>query len=270
MKTIKNRKSIYAHVFVTALLMTLLLSLLTGIVVAPKPDKPEKPAPPGKTVETWDLTIRIGIGNDDDIVLEESDYQDQDGYYYLFAEDVPCSGELWNFPDEPKGKSNKGYVNAQFSLHGGYNETTGEWEGDDCGTYELDPVPGTNSDDPPQTTYLNETIPEDPEYYVREVDIGHHANPYLEQDYWWFRLFWTLRYPDPNVWSLYSLCAWTDDGPEGEVTPTEGNELLIPFTEVNAVLSSWFVAHPVIGAEHYEWAGTVSFTVKISRTPHVP
>jgi hypothetical protein len=268
-KTIKNRKAIYTHVLVTALLLTLLLSLLTGIVVAPKPEKPGRP---GKPVETWDLTIRIGIGDDNDIVLAESDYQDQDGFY-LFAEDVPCSGGLWNFPDEPKGKSNKGrYVSAQFSSYKLYNETTGEWIGDDCGTYYLDSVPGKNSDG--GDTYMNGFDHDNPDYHIVEVDIGHQVDP-MGQDYWWFGLIWTLRQPDPDNWESYFFKAWTDKDGNPEVTPPEGNVLTVVFEETDPnqsnamIFSRWDDANLDGLPDEYHWMGTVSFTVEITREPHV-
>jgi len=256
-KTIEKRKPIYAHVFVTALLLTLLLSLLTGIVAAPKPDKPGKPARPGKPVETWDLTIRIGIGNDDDIVLAESDYQDQDGYY-LFAEDVPCSGGLWTFP-EPKGKSDNGrYVNEQFSLYKWYNHSLGDWVGDYYATYALEHVEGVDSDG--VTTWLDGFNHNNPGYTMAVVGIGHQVDR-LGQDFWWFGLVWMPDPPDPNIWETYAIMAWTNKDGNPEVTPTEGDVLLVPFNGAEAMLySDWTDEDPQDGVpDNYDYHQTTPY-----------
>ena len=243
MKAIKNSKSnrLYAVVFV--LMSILLLSSTMQIVVWAK----GKPTNPGKPVETWDLTIYIGESGED-IVLIEPDY--------LLAEDVPCSGGLWNFPTHPKGKTNRGnYVSAQFTLHKWYDETTGEWLGDECGTCELPAALDSFQLD---------------DYEIFEVDIGHQVNP-MDEDYWWFRIIWTSPLPDPNSWQSYTLWIWTNADGNPEVTPPEGNVLAIPFNGATAMFfSDWpDTTPPHEEPSNYEWTGSVSFTITIVRSPHL-
>ena len=250
MKTIKKQKAV-RDTLVFVLLLMLLLSSMIGTIVAVKPENPGTPDNKGpKPGETWDLTIYIGEA-DDDIVLQNPP---------LSAEDVPCSAGLWNIPDpEAKGNGRKGrYVSAQLLLS--------KWLGDDCGTYTVaDELLGTNSDK--EETWLDEVIPDNPEYHLVEVDIGHQVNP-LGQDYWWFRLIWNPQVPDPDEWGGYWLCAWTDKGADGEVMPPEGNELVIQFEEVDAVLTGDMLG-PLDVPENYNWLGKVSFTITITREPYV-
>ena len=252
MKTIKNRKTV-RDTFVFVLLLMLLLSSMIGTIVAVKPDSPPgKPDNTGpKPDETWNLEIQIGTAGED-IVLQDPP---------LSAEDVPCSAGLWNIPDpDQKGKSRRGsYVSAQFSLVKAF--------GDDCGTYTLAHKLGTNSYNEPDT-YLDLVIPGSTEYYLTEVDIGHYANPDLGQDYWWFRLIWNPQVPVPGEWGGYALYVWTDKGSDGEVMPPEGNELVIPFEDVDAVLTGDMFG-PIDVPENYDWLGSVSFTITINREPHI-
>ena len=256
-KTIKNRKPIYTHVFVTALLLTLLLSLLIGIVVAPKPDKPGKPDSPGKSVKTWDLKIWIGIGDlkePEDINLTSPLHDDG---IYLFAEDVPCSGGLWDLPGKGKMKS---YVSGSVSLT--------SIEGDDCGTYNLANVEGYNSTGQPVS--LDDFPLEDEE--IVYVSIQHQTTP-MGNDFWRFVIQWGK--PDP--YEFYELKACTDpltnwDGdPEGTLSD-EG--WVVPFNGTEGaeamLYSDWTDEDPIDGVpDNYDWKGPVSFTVKITREPAV-
>ena len=168
---------------------------------------------------------------------------------------------LWNIPDpEAKGNGRKGrYVSAQLYLVTDL--------GDDCGTYTMKHVEGTNSYNE-EPTWLNEVIPDNTQYYLSEVDIGHYANPYLEQDYWWFRLIWFPEVPNSGEWGGCQFYAWTNKDPDGEVLPPEGDELVIPFENADAVFTGDWPG-PIDVPENYEWLGTVSFTITIIREPHV-
>lgn len=262
-KTIKNFKSTRIRPFTFVLMLILLLSSMIGTSVwAGKPEKPGKPDNPGKPVETWDLQVQIGMKNQvgepmEDIVLMAP--------VYLLAEDVSCSGGLWDFPDEPKGKSGKDgkleYINADFTLYRWYDETEDKWVGPDCGFYHLGSVFGTNNDG--GGVYLDGIIPEDPEYHVVQVTIGHYVHSDLEQDYWRLMLIWAPKQPD-NTLERYILCAWTNEDFVPEVEPPEGNEIVVQFEEVVGVLSTGLFA-PYEVPENYNWLGLVSFTLKIQR-----
>ena len=233
------------------LLLMLLFSSIMGTIVAGKPDKPpEKPDNPREPVETWDLEVWIGIDGED-IVLQNPP---------LSCVDVSCSFGLWDIPDpETKGNGRKDrYVSAQLYLVTDL--------GDDCGTYTMKNVEGTNSFNE-EPTWLDQVIPDNTQYYLSEVDIGHQKNP-LEQDYWWFRLIWSPEVCNPDEWGGFQLYAWTNKDSDGEVLPPEGDELVIPFEEVDAVFTGDWPG-PIDVPENYEWLGKVSFTITIIREPHV-
>ncbi len=259
MKTIKDTKSVGTRTFVHLMVVMLLLSSMIGITVwAEKPEEPPgKPDNPGKTVETWDLQIYIGIKDSEGNPIEDIVLMDPD---YLSAEDVPCSAGLWNIPDpEAKGNGRKDrYVSAQLSFVTAL--------GDDCGTYTMNPVEGKNSYNE-EPVWLDQVIPDNTQYYLGEVDIGHQKNP-LEQDYWWFRLIWSPEIPSPGEWSCYQFYAWTDKSSDGEVMPPEGDELVITFENEDAVFTG-DMPGPLDVPENYEWLGKVSFTITIIREPHV-
>ena len=251
MKIIKNSKSVRIWSFAYVLMLMLLLSSTLGTNAAKKPaEPPGKPDNLGKPVETWDLEIWIGIDGED-IVLQNPP---------LSAIDVPCSFGLWNIPDpDTKGNGRKDrYVSAQLYLVTDL--------GDDCGTYTMKHVEGTNSYNE-QQAWLDEVIPDNTQHYLNEVDIGHQKNP-LQQDFWWFRLIWSPEVCNPDEWGGYQLYAWTNKDSEGEVMPPEGNELAISFEEVDAVFTG-DMPGPLDVPENYEWLGKVSFTITITREPHI-
>ena len=236
-----------------------LLSPMIGTTVGKKPDNP------GKPVETWDLKIRIGIGelngigNPEDIVLASSDHEDQDGFY-LFAEDVPCSGGLWNLPSEKGPPRERGWAFGAIDLG---------WGGENCGTYQLAHVLEPNSDPP---LYLDDFY-ESTDLTVR-VSIQHQISPPREgyplgENYWTVHLDW-LDGPDPEDCTRYMLRAQTNDGPEAEGTLSETTGWLVEFIGAEAILYSY--EYPPVGETPVPpiWEGTVGFTVEIARSPHEP
>lgn len=268
MKTIKNIKSIRVYTFTCVLMLMILLSTMIGTTAGKKPDRP------GKPVETWDLKIWIGIKDTDgnpieDIVLMAPEY--------LFAEDVPCSGGLWDFPSEKGNPNRRGWASGWFSLHQWQNEETGVWAGDDCGTYNLANVPNEIGELALDTFY-------DPdEDLTVDVSIQHEITPpgtiaELGENYWAFRLSWVVypdpapdSDPDPFVYKSYTLTAKTENGPDetGEFDDTTG--WTVPFFEAAATLYSFeYHSNDPDKQNVLEWAGDVSFTVEISRTPYVP
>jgi hypothetical protein len=258
-KTIRNRKPIYTHVFVTALLLTLLLSLLIGIVVAPKPEKPGKPDSPGKSVKTWDIKISIGIGDlkePEDINLTSPVHEDG---IYLFAEDVPCSGGLWDLPGKGKMKSS---VSGDVSLF--------SWEGDDCGNYDLADLEGYNNTGQPVS--LGDFPLEDED--IAYVSIQHTITP-MGNDFWIFVILWVLN-PGPQDPEFFELEACTDpltnwDGdPEGTLTDDVWLVEFVGTEEAEAMLFSDWTDEDADGVpDNYDWKGPVSFTVEITRSPPV-
>lgn len=242
--------------FVFLSILMLLLSAVMGTIVWAK----GKPASPVKPVETWDLKIRIGIGelngegNPEDVVLETPAHDDG---VYLFAEDVPCSGGLWNLPKKTGGYPNKNnYLAAAVSLYA--------YDGDDCGTYQLADVEGYDSDGQPASL---DNFPLENDDIVF-VSIRHHVWPMGEgMDYWTFVIQWELN-PDPYAYVFYELSAWTNKDYELEGTLSEEEGWIIPFNEADAMLySSWIDEDPNDGVpDNYNWMGTLSFTVQITRT----
>jgi hypothetical protein len=247
----KDRESVCARTFTLALIVVFLFSSAVGTIAAAKPERP------GKPVETWDLEIWIGEEGED-IVLEDPDF--------LFAQVVPCSGGLW---DQPVGKGAKGYVSAHVSLYSWYED--GGWKGDaTCGTYYLTHVEGESSAG--ETTYLDEFHHDDPGYTIIEVSIGHQISP-LGQNYWWFRLQWinTSALIYSNTWEGYNLWAWTSKDSNEEGKYPEENVLSVVFNGAETMIfGSWDDTDGDGVPDTYDWEGTTSFTVTITRSPHVP
>jgi hypothetical protein len=235
--------------------------MMGTIVWGEKPNKPVKPENPGKSVKSWDLTIRIGIGElkgenePEDVVLTFSTHSDQDGYY-LFTEDIPCSGGLWDLPNE-KGKSRMtSYVSGQVSIF--------SMEGDDCGDYQLADVVGHNSDGIETSLHDFPLENEDIVY----VSIRHQINP-LDEDFWSFWIQWII---DSETYEGYQLMAWTNKNPDDEGTSSDKG-WLVEFEGAEAMiyyLWDWVDENPLDGMpDVYDWLGYVSFTVTIARTQHV-
>ena len=250
----EKRKSVRAHTFAWALIIVFLLSSLIGTIAA------VKPARPGKPVETWDLTIRIGLKDENGNPKEDIVLMDPDS---LLAEDVACSGGLW---DTLVGKGIKGYVSAQVSLYRWYDGE--EWFGHEtCGTYYLANVEGKSSAG--ETTYLDQFHHDSSDYTIVGVSIGHNINR-LGQNYWWFMLQWVEGPPFEETSKRYYLWAWTnkDSAPEGTLSDTTG--WLVEFNNADAMIySSWDDADGDGVPDTYDWKETVSFTVTITRSPHI-
>jgi hypothetical protein len=229
-------------------MLALLLSTTIGTNVLAKGGKPDRP---GKTIETWDITIRIGIGElkgenePEDIVLIFSTHWDQDGYY-LFAEDVPCSGGLWGEPmKNGKNPNRNNYLAAQVDLI--------KDRGDDCGIYQL---PDSLDD------FLLEN--ED----LAGVSIRHNVFPVGEgTDYWTFAIHWVIN-PDPYDYQFYQLDVWTDKDYDTEGTLSEEEGWIIPFNGAEAMLYSRWDNDGDGVPDVIDWTGSLSFTVRITRTLH--
>lgn len=261
MKRVKNRKTILVSSFASISIIALLLSSMIGTTVG------KKPSNTGKPVERWDLKIRIGIGelngigNLEDIVLISSDHEDQDGFY-LFAEDVPCSGGLWNLPSEKGPPRERGWAFGAIDLG---------WTGEDRGTYYLAHVLDPNTDPP---VYLDDFYePTDP---TVAFSIQHQISPPregypLEEDYWTFHLAW-LDSPDstPEEGTMIFAQIQTDNGPEAEGTLSETMGWLVEFIGAEATLYCY--EYPPVDETPplAIWEGSVSFTVGITRSPHAP
>lgn len=240
MKTIKNSKSIRVYTFACALILIILLSSIIGTIAAKKPDKPSS--------ETWDIKIWIGLkdsnGNPiEDIVLMTPEY--------LFVEDVPSSGVgggLWDQPMKKGNRPNKNnYLAAQVNLY--------KDDGDDCGTYQLpaslDDFPLENDD-------------------IVHVGIRHHVWPVGEgMDYWTFVIRWVLN-PDPYEYEFYGLSVWTNKDYEPEGTLSDEEVWTVPFNEADAMLYPTMIDDDGDGIpDVVDWTGSLSFTIIITRSPHV-
>jgi len=235
----------------------------------------KRPVSPGKSVKTWDLTIKIGIGelngegNPEDIELIDDS---------LVAVDVPCSGGLWNLPKE-KGRGRQG----GFAGGGLYlfkqpvvGEVGYEWVGDYCGKYQLADVVN-----PPLA------FPYELSDLTVELIIQHQITPPetvtdLGQNYWTFTLRWTDGdNPDPGLaYTIYTLTAQTDEGPGKEGTLDDEGWVVL-FEQALATLSSYVREPPPDPLPEPPpelpqgpqpppplWEGFLSFTVEISRLPH--
>jgi len=261
-KTIKNRKFIRVYAFAFVIMLILLLSPMIGTTAG------KKPVNPGKSVKTWDLKIRIGLENED-IVLISSDHEDQEGFY-LFAEDVPCSGGLWDLPSEKGNPRTRGWAGGALYLYKQPVEVEpGEWAwvGDSCGTYQLVAVPDKIDPDLLLSSFYDPT-----DNVTVGVIIEHQITPPRDgypdgEDYWTFRLEWADDSdPDPSSGvTIYTLRAQTADGPGEEVT-LDGAVWTVQFIGVVATLESYIMWGPNPPVDL--WSGTVSFTLEISRKPH--
>jgi hypothetical protein len=247
-ETIKNSKSIRVYTFVFVLMLILLLSSMIGTTVWA--DKPaDKPGKSGKSVKTWDLKIRIGETGED-IVLQTPDHEDG---VYLFAEDVPCSGGLWNLPKE-KGNWRTRYAFGHVDLFG--------WEGDDCGTYFMAPVPDNSNPEINLDQFYDQLND-----LTTRVSIQHDINPLTEENYWKYYLSW-LDDSTANLDDWYEFRASTNPDYAAEGTLTD-DVWTVPFNEASATLYYYSDGEPPVPPT-LRWEGPVSFTVEITRSPHVP
>jgi hypothetical protein len=241
-KIIKYKKIIWIYTFVFVSMLMLLLSTTTGTIVWGK----GKPARPGKPVETWDLKIWLEEPGED-IVLLSPFHDGEDPAIYLFAEDIPCSGGLWEEPmKKGKNPNRNNYLAAQVDLIKDY--------GDDCGTYQLpaslDTFPLENND-------------------IVHVSVRHNIWPMEEgMDYWTFAIHWVIN-PDPYDYEFYQLDVWTDkgDNPEGTLSEEEG--WIIPFNGAEAMLYSRWDNDGDGVPDVIDWTGSLSFTIRLTRTLHV-
>jgi len=241
---IKNRKTIRVYAFVFALMLTLLLSSMIGTTAG------KKPANPGRSVKSWDIKIWIGVEGEDTVL------QPYDGKDYLFAQNYPCSGGLWDPPSDKGPPRQRGWAYGALYLSK-YLEG-GEWVGDYCGTYE-------ETENPPLSPlYYSDTNT------AISVRIQHDITPpgaitETGQDYWTFNLDW-IRWTTDSVPTIYMLTAQTDDGPGAEGM-LDNEVWVILFDEADATLESYV---PGPDPPSHLWDGTVSFTVEMSRTAHEP
>jgi len=86
-------------------------------------------------------------------------------------------------------------------------------------------------------------------------------------DFWTFVIQW-VHSLDPT-YQFHEFRAWTntDDTAEGTLTD-EG--WTVPFNEAEAILYSDWTDEDLDGVpDVLDWFGTVSFTVRITRSPHV-
>lgn len=207
-----------------------------------------KPASPGKPVETWDLTIWIGEDGED-LVLTDPEY--------LFAEDVPCSGGLWDLPKKKGEKPNpSNFLAASVDLMAYY--------GDNCGTYQLADLMGYNSAG--EEAWLVGDFHLET-YEVAYVRIEHLVSPMGEgKDFWRVYIHWVVN-PDPNSYAFYEFRAWTNRDYNLEGTLSEEEGWVIPFNGADAILFSDWTDDDADGVpDNYDWMGTVSFTVRIARS----
>ena len=220
----KSRMHISSHTFAWTLILMFLLSLTMGTTVwgAKPPGTPDR-------FKTWDLKIWIGVEGED-IVLTSPDHGGEDGIY-LFAEDYPCSGGLWDLPPVKGSPYTRGRAHGMVTLL---------WP--DCGTYQLAS---------PLDEYYNPTNP------TIRVAIQHSVTP--SSDYWNFYLCWNLT---DAIGRDLQVETNNDLVTEGTLSD-EG--WLVEFNDSEAMISTWYWD----GSDYVvDWRGEVSFTVKITRSPH--
>jgi hypothetical protein len=251
-RKIKDCELVRKNKFVHMLIIMLLLSTTMGTIVCTQ----GKPTRPGKPVETWDVKIWLEEPGED-VILLSPEYEGEDPAIYLLAEDVPCSGKLWEEPRKKGNYPNKNnYVAAQVDLIKDYE--------DDCGSYQLADAEGYDSNSQPSS--LGDFPLEND--YIDYVSIRHNVWPMGEgMDYWTFSIRWFLN-PNPDEYVFYELSIWTDKDYEAEGILSEEEGWTVIFNEADAMLySSWIDEDPNDGLpDNYHWMGSLSFTIRITRT----
>ena len=131
-----------------------------------------------------------------------------------------------------------------------------EPDGDDCGTYQL-PTDGLEPEDE----------------YIVCVSIGHTVTR-MGRDYWSFRIQWWVDQSVPPIvleagTDPLPIMAW-DPEPEGTLTDDAWLVEFIGEEGAEAILYSDQTDADNDGVpDNHIWRGPVSFTVKITRSPHV-
>ena len=232
-KTIKNSRIIYAHVFVTALLLALLTSLLTGIVVAPKPDKPGKPPFEPPPIQYYMFSIDME-GQELDLVspdnLEVVSYADDSGWYLAPAKKIKA-----------------------VDWHAYLNEFWPRLEEEECGKYTTDLVNVPASIDA-QNFDINCYWTLTP-----HKGLGYDGQP---ANFWEIDITWGWHEDDWDPSDVHHLRVWTDYGAEAEGTYHPDDDMWIIYFS-GASWELW--ASDAEGYGHLTDWGTISeLTVTIT------